>query len=299
MHRATAMILLAGLSLSANPLASQTAHAAGLGAGLTAPSASDDPEVRANKVRNLRAMSNRVTLDVTDQPIGDVFEFLARVTGADLEPIFIEDDLGIDGFDPETTITLKATNMPALSLLERLLARVESAERPASGYTWQFTDTGSIEVGPKVVLNRSQFIELYDIAELLFVVPRFDNAPQFDLSSALQSGAGGGGGTSPFQNAQDDDDDISNEDRIAALVNLIETTVEPEQWVNLGGDGASMTTFGTSLVITAPDYIHRQINGYDFWPARLQQVRTVNGRREVRIRPDSTRSPDASRTNRP
>ena len=164
-----------------------------------------------------------------------------------------------------------------------------ASERPASAYTWQFTDIGSIEFGPKSVLNRNQTVELYDIADLLFVVPRFDEAPEFDLSSALQSSQGGGG-SSPFTGTTQQQDDVSTEDRIAKIVNLIETTIEPEEWAGAGGDGASVTSFGNALVITAPDYIHRQINGYDFWPSRLQQLRRVDGRWEVRIRPDTRRA---------
>jgi hypothetical protein len=252
----------------------------------TAASA-DDPLIRGNKVSNLRALSKRVTLDVTEQPVSDIFRFLADVTGADLEPIYMDQD-SFEGIDPDTAITIKATNMPAITLLERVLARVQQAERPASGYTWQFTDTGSIEFGPKSALNRTQVVELYDISDLMFTVPRFDEAPEFDLSSALQSSQGGGGGNSPFQTQGQQQDDDDAEDRVTRLVQIIENTVEPDQWVSLGGDGGSITFYGTSLVITAPDYMHRQINGYDFWPSRLQQVRMVKGRREVQIRPDTS-----------
>ncbi|MEM9374399.1 MAG: hypothetical protein AAGA55_12225, partial [Planctomycetota bacterium] len=230
-----------------------------------------------------------ISLDVADQPVEDIFRFLADVTGAELEPILL-DDSRLDGIDPETTITIRANNIPALTVLERVLARTEAAESPASGYTWQFTDSGSIEVGPKSELNRQQIVELYDISELLFVIPTFDNAPEFDLSSALQSSQGGGG-QSPFQSAQDDDDDIDDEERFERLVELIQANIEPDEWTALGGNGASLTTFGNSMVITAPDYIHRQINGYPFWPSRLQQARRVNGRSEVRILPDTRRRP--------
>lgn len=249
--------------------------------------ADDDALIRGTKVTNLRALSQRVTLDVRDQPISDIFDFIASTTGAELEPIYLDAD-SFEGIDPDTAITIKATNLPALSLLERVLSRAQQIERPASPYTWQFTDTGSIEFGPKAQLNRTRVVELYDISDLLFIVPRFEDAPEFDLSSALQaSQSGGGGGQSPFQTAGQQTDDVSTEDRVEVIVNLIETTVEPDQWDAVGGDGASISSFGTSIVITAPDYVHRQINGYDFWPARLQQTRVIDGRREVRIRPDT------------
>lgn len=287
MRRIATLALLATCGLALIPA---------IGPMQAAASTTDDAMIRGNKVTNLRALSKRVTLDVTDQPVSDVFRFIADVTGADLEPIYLDAD-SFEGIDPETTITIKATNLPALSLLERVLSRVQRIEGPASSYTWQFTDTGSIEFGPKSALNRTQFIELYDISDLMFIVPRFADAPEFDLSSALQSSSGGGGGTSPFQTQGQTQDDVNTEDRVKRLVEIIENTVEPDQWVSLGGDGGSITFYATSLVITAPDYIHRQINGYDFWPSRLQQVRMVKGRREMQIRPDT--SDRSGRSTRP
>ena len=242
----------------------------------------DDDWARDSKVANLRALSKRITLDVTDQSVEDILRFIAEVTGADLEPIYLDDER-LEGIDPETVLTFKATNTPALVVLERVLSRTESKESPASGYTWQFTDSGSIECGPKSVLNERQITELYDISELLFVIPNFDNAPAFDLSTSLQQSQGGGGGSSPFQGAADDDDDVELEDRVTRIIDLIQNNIEPDEWTALGGNGGSVTTLGTSLVVTAPDYIHRQINGYPFWPSRLPQV----GRHGVRIRPDS------------
>lgn len=265
--------LLAIAGLTALPAMTSPAHAA---------ARVDDDWARESKVANLRALSQRITLDVTEQPIEDIFRFIAEVTGADLEPIYLDDDR-LEGIDPETTLTFKATNTPALLVLERVLSRVESKEKPASGYTWQFSDTGSIECGPKAILNERQTTELYDISELLFVIPSFDNAPAFDLSTSLQqSQGGGGGGQSPFQGAQDDDDDEPLEDRVTRIIDLIQANIEPDEWTSLGGSGGSITTFGTSLVVTAPDYIHRQINGYDFWPSRLHRA----GRSGVQVRPD-------------
>jgi len=290
MHAARRLAALSIVAFSGLALWPAAHAAQSLASAVSAEQASDDAELNKTKASNLRALSKRVTLDVKEQPVSDVFEFIARVTGADLEPIFLDDE-GFEGIDPETPITIRATDMPALSLLERVLARAQQIERPTSNYTWQFTDIGSIEFGPKSVLNRDQVVELYDIADLMYIVPRFEDAPEFDLSSALQSSQGGGGGTSPFQNSGSQDPDEPLEDRVQKLIDLIETTIEPEQWVSSGGEGASVTMFGNSLVITAPDYIHRQIAGYSFWPARLQQVRTVDGRRQMHIRPDSPARP--------
>jgi len=250
---------------------------------------SDDDETRREKRELLIKLSKKITLDVEDQPIADLFEFISDVTEAELEPIYLNDDLAVLGIDPETEITIKVNEIPALVVLERLLMRAQRIESTGEEYTWQFSDYGTIECGPKTELNRNQRVELYDVADLLYLVPDFDNAPEFDLQSAVQAAGGGGGGStsSPFSGGGQDIDLTNIADRAQALEDLITSSVEPDQWADLGGDGGSITFYNQSFIITAPDYLHRQIAGYDFWPAKLQQVRKVKGRQTVKIRPST------------
>ncbi len=253
---------------------------------------SDTAETRRAKRDTLLALSKPVTLDVTDQPLGDILDFISEITGAEFEPIYLTDNTTANGMDPETPITIKVSNVPALVVLDRVLLRAQRIEASGDEYTWQFTDIGSLEMGPKLELNHNQRVELYDLADLLFVVPDFDNAPNFNLQSAVQAasgsgGGGGGSGRSPFTGGAQRTDLASAEDRAQAITDLIQSTIEPDQWVDLGGDGASMTFYGTSIIVTAPDYIHRQIVGYSFWPSRLQQVRKVDGKQKIIIKPDT------------
>ncbi len=250
---------------------------------------SDDAESRKAKRELLIKLSKPITLDVEDQPIVDLFKFLSDVTGAEIEPFYINDDLSVDGIDPDTEVTIKVTEIPALVVLERLLQRAQRSEGTGQEYTWQFSEYDTIECGPKSELNRNQRVELYDVSDLLYLVPDFDNAPDFDLQSAVQAagGGGGGGGQSPFSGGSQDVEPVNLADRAQALEDLITTTVEPDQWAALGGDGGAITFYNRSFIITAPDYIHRQIAGYDFWPARLQQIRKVKGRQEIKIKPST------------
>lgn len=254
---------------------------------------SDDAETRQAKRDALTALSQKITLDVEDQPLEDIFNFLSTVTDTELEPIFLTDNAAGNGMDPETQVTIKAINVPALVVLERVLLRAQRSENTGDEYTWQFTDIGTIECGPKLELNRNQRIELYDIADLLFVVPTFDNAPEFDLQSAVsQAGGGGGsGGQSPFTGGSGNNAPTQTAaERAQAITDLIQSTIEPDQWADLGGDGASMTFYSNSYIITAPDYIHRQIAGYSFWPSHLQQTRRVDGKQQTVIKPNTKKN---------
>jgi len=241
----------------------------------------DKSESRA-KAETLRLMSKPVTLDVEDQPLEDIINFIMDVTGAEIEPIYLE-SLASTGMDPDTLLTIRVNAVPALTLLERVLKRTERVEAIGEEYTWQFTDIGSIQCGPKTVLNEEQRIELYDIADMTMVIPDFDNAPRFNIQ---QSSGSGSSGRSPFSGSSTRITLEPSADRAQKIIDLIESSVEPDQWANAGGDGASLTIYGSSLVISAPDYIHRQIVGYDFWPARLHSVRSKGNQRWIQVKPD-------------
>jgi len=282
-------MLLALVATAGLPAIGLAAVSSSSSTAIAQTTSSDDAASQRAKRDTLVAMSKPVTLDVTDQPLVDIIDFLMSVTDAELEPIYLSDSVASNGMDPETQITIKVSNTPALAVLDRVLLRAQRIEGSGDEYTWQFTDIGTLELGPKLELNRNQRIELYDIADLIFIVQDFDNAPNFNLQSAVQaaSGGGGGGGRSPFTGGTQNVDVTSATERAQAITDLIQSTIEPDQWADLGGDGASMTIYGTSLVITAPDYIHRQITGYSFWPSRLQQVRKVDGKRTMVIKPDT------------
>ena len=70
--------------------------------------------------------------------------------------------------------------------------------------------------------------------------------PSIDLNTVLQSNTGGGGGQSPFKDANDKgalDNLPTMEERAKKIQDLITQLVEPSQWQDNGGEGASMHYF--------------------------------------------------------
>jgi hypothetical protein len=266
------------------------------GAGAQAAAQRGDP-----RARTLDQMSAVLSATFTEQPLREVVEYIAAQTGADVVAYWADDDA--EGMDPELPITLRAEGTPALSLLERVLRMARAADPggggPAGDLTWQLGLGGELEVGPKSVLNENTRLAVYDIRDLIFVVPDFDDAPHIDLSQQNQQGGrgGGGGGGQGIFGGQGGGgggqfDPEPAEERIEQLIRVIQTTVEPDAWVDQGGEGATVSVFqNSSLIVTAPDYVHRQLVGYSFWPSDLQRVtrRSVDGvvRQgvEVRARP--------------
>lgn len=280
------------LAASIGSLSAPALTGLGLGAVLAQDaSASEDKETARLKAGALRAMSTRMTLEVEDQPLEEVLDYIGEITGAQLEPVYL-DSINDIGMDPSTPVSIRVRNRPALAVLERVLQHAQRADGLGDDYTWQLTEIGTLQCGPKGALDLERRLELYDIADLILVIPDFDNAPDLNLSS---SGGSSGGGQSPFSGGSSQDVDAPGQaERIQALVDLIQSTIEPDAWASAGGTGASLTVYSTSLVINAPDYIHRQLAGYDFWPAKYHRVRTDGTKRWVEVRPDpDVRSPDA------
>lgn len=235
------------------------------------------PNEDAKRDNLVKLVSTPITLNLEEQRLEDVLSFIADVTGTELEPIYI-DDRNPEGLDPETLISLSVRNLSALQVLERVLRMAERGE--FAEYTWQMTPWGTVEIGPKPVLNRATRTEIYDIADLLFEIEDYDNFAEIDLDSVLQSSQGGGGGgssQSPFDddNDDDDDDEFQRIDRADELIDLILASVDPLQWEEFGIEMRYYDPI-RSVLVTAPDYLHRQIAGYSFFPNDLQQI-SLNG----------------------
>lgn len=269
---ASAVIGSAG---SAGALVVAGSVVAGLVASPVVAQASRDAAAAVKK-QNLNAMINApIDLDVSDQRLQDVISFLGQITGAELEPIYI-DDRNAEGLDPETPISIKVTNQSALQVLERVLRIAERGQ--FTEFTWQMTPWGSIEIGPKPVLNRTARVEIYDIADLLFEIEDFDDFAEIDLDQVLQSSqGGGGGGQSPFDDDEDDDeDDLLRIDRADEVIALITSQIETVQWDEFGVEIQYYDPI-RALMVAAPDYIHRQLVGYPFLGGERQQVSMSNG----------------------
>jgi hypothetical protein len=267
-----ALLTACGLAVASAPAArAQPAGAAPAGASTMESTGSPHQD-------NALRMMVPVSVSFEDQRLEDVMTFIQEYTQAEIEFLWMDDDFA-EGLDPEQLVTLEAENITALDLLERVLEQTASTDSLSTGNSWQMTRWGSIEAGPKERLNRpaARRLHIYDINDLLLVIPTYDNAPDFDLQSVLQSGGGGGGGgQSPFQeNDEEDIHTIPREERAQEVIDLITQLVEVDAWTDNGGDAATITYYQGSLIVRAPDYVHRGIAGYPWWPSS-RAVRRVS-----------------------
>jgi uncharacterized membrane protein YgcG len=255
-------------------------------------------EAARNDTSKARMLGALVYTDVTVQfdktPAKQAFEYLAAQMGASLV-VRYEGEGGAEGIDPEMEVTLSLEGVPALTALERMLEFC-GGDQPT---TWQLRD-GFIEAGTKDRLNApaARELRMYPIRDLLFEPPNFDNAPDFNLSSALAQGGqqngqgggqggggggfgGGGGGGGGFGGGGggggaggggiigepgEDPERPSEEEQAEKIMDLIKEQCEPEIWIS--EEIANMRYYQGVLIIRAPDYVHRQIDGYPFSPQR-------------------------------
>jgi hypothetical protein len=113
---------------------------------------------------------------------------------------------------------------------------------------------------------------MYDVRDMLLVIPDFTEVPDLELGQIVQ-GQGG--------SEQDADVEVpegeTEEQRMERLIEIIQTSVEFEQWRANGGDAAEITPYRGSLVVRAPGYIHLQLGGAAWWPSE-RDVRRFAGR---------------------
>ncbi|MBT8486261.1 MAG: hypothetical protein KJO43_11820, partial [Phycisphaerae bacterium] len=67
-----------------------------------------------------------------------------------------------------------------------------------------------------------------------------------------------------FGDPEDDPDRLTELEQAQQIVDLITEIVEPDGWVENGGDWGTIRYYQGTLIIRAPDFMQRQIGGYPF-----------------------------------
>lgn len=277
-----AATLLAVAALAASPALAQQTPATQPAPGGAAGQVQVSTQGQRPERVTLSRMMKPLTATFDQQPLEDIMNYIVQQTGAELE-IFWRDERSGQGLDREQLISLKFENMPAITVLERVLAKAEDTF--GGGNNWQMTEWGEMQVGPTSRLNRFNRTEIYDINDLLLVLPEYPDVPQLDLQQALQSSQGGGGGQSPFQDTGDNEvEEQPIGERAEEIISLIQDLVEPDHWIE--NPRASIRYFKGTIIVRAPDYVHRGIVGYTYWPTRRISA-VVEGRRYVTMGVDT------------
>lgn len=200
-----------------------------------------------------------LSISCEEQPVHEILDHFQGALQINMYVFWNTDSK--DGIDKSTPITLDLTGQPAIVVLERITEQLNDEEACA----WQLRD-GMLEIGLKDRFTQGRSMELrtYDVMSLLFTIRDFDNAPEMGTTN---------GGGVDFGNPAEDPDRLTKEEEIQKLIDVITDFVESEQWKVHGGN-CTIRFYRGSLLVKAPDFVHRQLGGYSFVPLRPKNMQT-------------------------
>lgn len=214
----------------------------------------------------------KIPASFSSAPLEDVLEFIGAVGNLNVDVDW--DALSNIGIERDTEVTLNLRPVPMRVVLDRVLEKISPDEFSRAG--WAVTD-GVLVVASDEALRRNTFIRIYDIQDLIFDIPNYTEVPELDLDAVLQQSSGrggGGGGRGVFRADQNNDIEITDEERIDGIVELITTNVDFEGWQDNGGTTGRVQRLNGNLIITNTAKNHREIANL------LKQLREI---RELQI----------------
>jgi len=240
-------------------------------------SISDFLETEADRRVLATLESTRIPGQFDGNELGDVLQFIATVTNLNLDVDW--DSLSLLGIEEDTEVDLNLREVPARVVLDRVLQKVSPDEFSLA--SWAVND-GILIVSSDATLRRNTFIVIYDVNDLLYEIPDYDDIPSLDLDQILnQSQQGGGGGGSIFQNEDaDEETGLSREEIVERLREILQSNIDPDGWVDTGGETGSITEINGNLIITNTARNHREIQGL---LSQLREIRAIQISVEARF----------------
>ena len=265
-------------------------------------------ESAANR-QAMASLQKAVSINFNNNQLDQVFSYMNQVSGVDFYP----DWKALEGINvrPEDTVTVTLDNVSAEVALKRVIEQLgDETDRPDYA-----VEDGVVVVSSSEQLRKKTLTIVYDIRDLLFEVPYFDNAPDFNLSAALEqgnqqgqgggsggggggsggggggfggggggggggSGGGSGGGGGVMGDPGEDPDRKSREDLIEQITTIIQDQIDPEGWRDAGGDTGSIHELNGNLIITNTARNHRDIEGL---LTQLRSIRALQINYEARV----------------
>jgi len=226
------------------------------------------------------------TVDFQDVTLASALDFIRGVTKVNLDPDW--NSLESIGVRPTDTVSLSLTNVPMQTILNKVLSKVSHDPRTKAGWT---VEDGVLTIASEDVIRQKTVTVFYDIKDLLVQVPNYTNVPSFDLTSVLMTAQSQAHGSSPFSGSEigrgGDNADVfkgpkrgSGEEVSRAIVDVIQRTIDPTGWSDLGGATGSITTMNGNLIIKNTPANHQAISGL---LSKLREVRAMQINVEARF----------------
>ncbi len=234
-----------------------------------------------------------LTIAFEDVPARQAIKELRKALKINIIGRFSDDSIG-HGIDPDALITFEVTDMPALEVLEAIADQCAIYE----DCTWQLRSS-FVEIGTKrrLAVPGAREVRIYEVKDLLLYVPNFkyENADLLGGNALGQTKYVGTRKTADdlaaelldlivdvvepeaWEQEQKDDDSDNPEDEAPSRILSDPNHPTPEELEKArnssqyefdklrhrrSGQWASAKYWQGKLIVRAPDFLHRQLNGY-------------------------------------
>jgi len=196
--------------------------------------------------------SATMQLRLDNVPLSDVIEYFRTVTGANFHVNWRS--LELADIDRKTPITLNASGLSLARALDLVTDQL-SAHRSRLDRVYWVVESGVVNIATGAALDRNLRTRVYDVADLLVVVPDFA-APRLDLT-ASEDGTDDDGRQAGFGRLfEDDEDDAKDADSVAQrrkrlrenLLAAIKDSVGEDMWQPVGK--GAIRLMGNKLIIS-------------------------------------------------
>ncbi len=234
-------------------------------------------------IQEREKLQQRISPNFSEVPFAEIIAYLRDVTTANIWVNWRA--LEGAGVDRSLPVTMNLNDVPAEQALRTILDDVGGGLIELSFVI----DGGLVKISTRDDLNRETEIRVYDIRDLLVVIPDFP-APEIEFggSDGGGDGEGGGGGFGGgdgglFGDEDDEDDEGEGEeslaDKIEEIRTMITDNVDPYSW-RPDGEIGSINELNGSLIVTQTVENHRRISELI---AKLREMRTISVSVEARF----------------
>lgn len=196
--------------------------------------------------------------DVTFQqmPLDQVVDYMTDLKNVNITVEW--EDLARSGIDRDKPISLQLKNVSYGTLLREVLAQTSS--NVAVGFAVR---DGLLRIATQERLDQDKYILVYDIRDLLVNIPKFTNAPKFNLGEITQQlrRQTGNDVDNPFREPSAREGariDGEQDEQAVVYMDMIRDMVKPDSWQSRGGEGALRELNGQLIVYNTSD-AHREV----------------------------------------
>jgi len=240
------------------------------------------------------------SVEFDNNSLAQVVQFLQTVTSVNIQPDW--KNLSFIGVEPDDRVTMAMRDVPVHTVLDHVLGQLGGDNISTPRYAIQ---DGLVVISSEEAIRQHVVTLVYDIRDLLFEVPYFDDAPLNDLEDVLNKGANRAaanmnagafssnpyratdpeadrpfGGASEFFRDPAEDPEKSREALVDQLINLVQNNIDPDGWADFGGDTGRLSEYNGNLVITQTPRNHQNIQGL---LSQLREIRALQINIETRF----------------